>query len=148
MPQVRFDQYYRYEDLTRLIHAYAEEFPHLVGIESIGKSYEERDIWLMTVSNFTISKGVFCMTSTINKEKYIKLLAETLPRVIDTEEEYERLLSEVSKLMALGDNLTAEQAEVLQLLAILIEGYEDYFCNPKRLRVISKRCIFFNFLTD
>ena len=65
------------------------------------------------------------MTSTINKEEYIKLLAETLPRVIDTEEEYERLLSEVSKLMVLGDNLTAEQAEVLQLLAILIEGYED-----------------------
>lgn len=65
------------------------------------------------------------MKSTINQEEYIKLLAETLPRVIDTEEEYERLLNEVSKLMALGDNLTAEQAEVLQLLAILIEQYED-----------------------
>ncbi len=65
------------------------------------------------------------MTSTINKEEYIKLLAETLPRAIDTEEEYERLLGEVSKLMDLGDNLTAEQAEVLQLLAILIEEYED-----------------------
>ncbi|ARV57555.1 carboxypeptidase [Nostocales cyanobacterium HT-58-2] len=53
MPDVRFDKYYRYEDLTRILHAYAEEFPELVRIESIGKSYEERDIWLLTVTNFT-----------------------------------------------------------------------------------------------
>ena len=52
MPDVRFDKYYRYEDLTRILHAYAEEFPHLVVIESIGKSYEGRDIWLMTVTCF------------------------------------------------------------------------------------------------
>ncbi len=53
MPDVRFDKYYRYEDLTSILHAYAEEFPHLVGIESIGKSYEGRDIWLLTVTCFT-----------------------------------------------------------------------------------------------
>jgi len=52
MPDVRFDKYYRYEDLTRILHAYAEEFSHLVGIESVGKSYEGRDIWLMTVTCF------------------------------------------------------------------------------------------------
>ncbi len=65
------------------------------------------------------------MVSTLNKEEYTRLLAETLPRVIDTEEEYERLLSSASKLMALGENLTDEQADVLKLLAILIERYED-----------------------
>ena len=52
MPNVRFDKYYRYEDLTRILHAYAEEYPHLVSIKSIGKSYEGRDIWLMTVTCF------------------------------------------------------------------------------------------------
>ncbi len=52
MPQVRFDTYYRYDDLTRIVHAYAEEYPHLVKVESIGKSYEGRDIWLLTVTNF------------------------------------------------------------------------------------------------
>jgi murein tripeptide amidase MpaA len=52
MPDVRFDKFYRYEDLTRILHAYAEEFPQLVKIESIGKSYEGRDIWLMTVTCF------------------------------------------------------------------------------------------------
>ncbi|NWF57846.1 MAG: transcriptional regulator [Fischerella sp.] len=65
------------------------------------------------------------MPSTLNKEEYTKLLAETLPRVIDTEEEYERLINEVSKFISLGEKLTDEQADVLQLLAILIEKYED-----------------------
>ncbi|MCL6535892.1 MAG: carboxypeptidase [Armatimonadetes bacterium] len=52
MPQVRFDAYYRYDELTRILHAFAEEYPQLVRIESIGKSYEGRDIWLLTLTNF------------------------------------------------------------------------------------------------
>lgn len=64
------------------------------------------------------------MTSTLNRQEYIKLLAETLPRVIDSVEEYKRLLNEVEKLMDLGENLTAEQVEVLQLLVTVIEQYE------------------------
>jgi len=51
MPEVHFDRYYRYDDLTRLLHAYAAEFPHLVQVQSIGKSYEGRDIWLATLTN-------------------------------------------------------------------------------------------------
>lgn len=65
------------------------------------------------------------MTTTLNQEKYIKLLSETVPRIIDTEIEHKRLLNEVDKLMDLGENLTDEQAEVLQLLVTLIEQYED-----------------------
>ncbi|GBC91567.1 Carboxypeptidase T [bacterium HR15] len=52
MPEVRFDTYYRYDELTRILHAYAEEYPQQVRIQSIGKSYEGRDIWLLTVTNF------------------------------------------------------------------------------------------------
>jgi len=51
MPEVRFDTYYRYEDLTRILKGYAEEFPHLVRLESIGQSYEGRDIWVAAVTN-------------------------------------------------------------------------------------------------
>ncbi len=65
------------------------------------------------------------MTTTLNQEEYIKLLSETVPRIIDTEIEHKRLLNEVDKLMDLGENLTDEQAEVLQLLVTLIEQYED-----------------------
>lgn len=49
---LRFDIYYRYDSLTRFIHAFAEERPDLVKVESIGKSFQGRDIWLATVTRF------------------------------------------------------------------------------------------------
>jgi murein tripeptide amidase MpaA len=51
MPEVQFNTYYRYDDLTRILHAFAAEYPHLLRIESIGKSHEGRDIWLVTATN-------------------------------------------------------------------------------------------------
>ena len=52
MPKARFDRYYRYEELTRLLHEYASQYPKLLKIESIGKSHEGRDVWLLTATNF------------------------------------------------------------------------------------------------
>ncbi len=49
---VRFDTFYRYTDLTEILHAYAEEYPGLVRVTSIGKSHEGRDVWLVTVTAF------------------------------------------------------------------------------------------------
>jgi murein tripeptide amidase MpaA len=51
MPDVRFDTCYRYDELTRILHAYAEERPDLVRIASIGTSHEGRDVWLLTITN-------------------------------------------------------------------------------------------------
>ena len=51
MPQIAFDRFYRYAELTELLHAFAREHPQLVAIESIGKSHEGRDIWVLTVTN-------------------------------------------------------------------------------------------------
>lgn len=51
MPDIAFNRYYRYQDLTALLEAYAQEYPSLIQIESIGKSFEGRDIWLATVTN-------------------------------------------------------------------------------------------------
>jgi murein tripeptide amidase MpaA len=51
MPEVRFDSYYRYEELTQLLHSFAEEYPQLVQVASIGQSHEGRDIWVATVTN-------------------------------------------------------------------------------------------------
>ena len=50
-PVPRFDQFYRYTELTRLLQDYAEALPGLIGLRSIGKSHEGRDIWLVTVTN-------------------------------------------------------------------------------------------------
>lgn len=52
MPQITFDRYYHYDDLTRILQAYAQEYPSIVRLDSIGKSYEGRDIWVATITNF------------------------------------------------------------------------------------------------
>jgi murein tripeptide amidase MpaA len=52
MPAIHFDRFYRYDDLTRLLHEFAAEYPHLFKVESIGKSHEGRDVWLVTATNF------------------------------------------------------------------------------------------------
>ena len=51
MPAIEFNRYYRYDELTQLLREYEREFPNLIQIESIGKSYEGRDIWLATLTN-------------------------------------------------------------------------------------------------
>ena len=52
MPDVAFDRFYRYDELTEILQGWAEEQPELFRVESIGTSYEGRDIWLATVTNF------------------------------------------------------------------------------------------------
>lgn len=51
MPEISFSRFYRYDELTELLRAYAAEYPNFVEVEAIGKSYEGRDIWLVTVTN-------------------------------------------------------------------------------------------------
>jgi len=52
VPDVRFDTYYRYDDLTRILRGFADERPDLIRMVSIGTSHEGRDIWLITVTRF------------------------------------------------------------------------------------------------
>ncbi|HEX7329567.1 MAG TPA: M14 family metallopeptidase [Casimicrobiaceae bacterium] len=51
MSQIALDRFYRYAELTELVHALARERPDLVAIESIGKSHEGRDIWVLAITN-------------------------------------------------------------------------------------------------
>ena len=51
MPAIAFDRFHRYAELTELLHAFVREYPQLVSIESIGKSHEGRDIFVLTVTN-------------------------------------------------------------------------------------------------
>ena len=52
MPKIRFNRFYRYNELTRFLKAYEKEYPNLIRLESIGKSHEGRDVWLITATNF------------------------------------------------------------------------------------------------
>jgi murein tripeptide amidase MpaA len=51
LPVPRFDQFYRHAELTRLLQDYAAAAPQLVHLSSLGKSFEGRDIWLLTITN-------------------------------------------------------------------------------------------------
>ena len=46
-----FDHFYRYAELTSALQAAAKKYPHLVTLESLGKSFEGRDIWVLTVTH-------------------------------------------------------------------------------------------------
>jgi hypothetical protein len=50
-PGVTFNRFYRYDDLTSVLQTWANDHPSIFGVESIGTSYEGRDIWLATVTN-------------------------------------------------------------------------------------------------
>ena len=49
---VDYDRFYRYDELTKLLRSWADEAPGLMRLESIGQSYEGRDIWLVTLTAF------------------------------------------------------------------------------------------------
>jgi len=51
MPELRFDTYYKYADLTALLQDFAARYPALCRVTSIGRSHEGRDLWLVTVTN-------------------------------------------------------------------------------------------------
>src|SRR3954467_6987297 len=50
-----FDRFYKYDELTDLLRSWESQFD-LLTVDSIGKSYEGRDIWLATVSNGVASE--------------------------------------------------------------------------------------------
>jgi HTH-type transcriptional regulator/antitoxin HigA len=62
----------------------------------------------------------------VNPQKYGRLLAKVKPAVIQTEEENERVLSVVSKLMSKGEKLTPEEAVLLKLLGRLVKDFEEH----------------------
>jgi murein tripeptide amidase MpaA len=51
VPTPRFDRFYRHDELARLLHGYADAYPGLVRLQSLGKSHEGRDIWLAVLTN-------------------------------------------------------------------------------------------------
>ena len=64
------------------------------------------------------------ITIDLDEKTYGKLLGRTLPHVIHTEDECERLTSELVRLDERED-LSPEEAELAKLLTLLIDEYEE-----------------------
>jgi HTH-type transcriptional regulator/antitoxin HigA len=63
------------------------------------------------------------MTITFDSEIYSNLLAQTTPKVIESEQEYDRILA-LTERLHFTKNLTVEEQELYKLLVTLIELYE------------------------
>jgi HTH-type transcriptional regulator/antitoxin HigA len=62
----------------------------------------------------------------VDRRKYARLLAKTLPAVIETEAQNERMLREVERLIDKGqDNLSPEEETLFKLMTRLIEDFEE-----------------------
>jgi HTH-type transcriptional regulator/antitoxin HigA len=64
------------------------------------------------------------MTSTFNSTAYIDLLSKTIPSIIETESEYQRLLI-ITESLHFNKNRTLEEKKIYKLLVTLIEIYES-----------------------
>jgi len=65
-------------------------------------------------------------TVTLNEREYQRLLGEALPVVIQTEAEYNRMLSVVREMMDKGGSqFSEEEGRLFELLVVLVEEYED-----------------------
>ncbi|MBZ5702912.1 MAG: transcriptional regulator [Acidobacteriia bacterium] len=64
------------------------------------------------------------MTTELDEKTYGLLLRRTLPRVLHTDEECERLTAELLRLDERED-LTPEEKELAELLTVLIDEYEE-----------------------
>ena len=61
----------------------------------------------------------------VNSKRYARLLSETAPQAIQSEDEHERLLSLVEDLMDKGDRRTAEEDALLELMVVLVRDFEE-----------------------
>jgi murein tripeptide amidase MpaA len=85
MPAVRFDKFYKYDELTTTLTEWASEHPARFKLASIGKSFEGRDIWLATVTHFAASpvadKPAFLSEANIHADEVTGCTAA--PHLID-----------------------------------------------------------------
>lgn len=51
LPDIAFDRYYTYDEMTERLHALVAAFPQLASIRSLAKTFQGRDVWLVEITN-------------------------------------------------------------------------------------------------
>lgn len=77
--------------------------------------------------NVTAKKGAKAATRPVpklNRSKYVQLLAQAVPTVITSEQEYDRIVAIVDRL-AVKRDASLEEERLLELLSTLVEVYEN-----------------------
>jgi HTH-type transcriptional regulator / antitoxin HigA len=68
---------------------------------------------------------------TIDRKKYSRLLTSALPALIETEDDNDRMLAIVEKLMDKGDAMSPEEEKLFKLLVHLIQEFEHRYYKPE-----------------
>ena len=53
MTKLRFNHYYNYNELTNALKELADNNDQYAKLSSIGKSYEKRDVWCITITDYS-----------------------------------------------------------------------------------------------
>ena len=65
-------------------------------------------------------------TLVVDRKKYARLANRVVVKAIETEDEYDRMVTAVEHLMDKGeDRLSPEESALLETMAILIQAYDD-----------------------
>ncbi len=65
-------------------------------------------------------------TLTVDRKKYVRLANRIVVKAIETEEEYDRMVTAVEALMDKGEaSRSPEEDALLETMAILIQAYDD-----------------------
>jgi len=54
--EMDFKHYHKYDEVIYFLNKWAKDYPHLVDLYSVGKSFEGRDIWQITITNKSTGK--------------------------------------------------------------------------------------------
>lgn len=54
--EIAWNRFYNYDELSGLLKKVADAYPDLCSVQSIGKSYEGRDMWILTIQNTKTGK--------------------------------------------------------------------------------------------
>jgi len=82
--------------------------------------------------NTTKTSGKAVVNRKINAAVYARLLASSLPKLIETEAENRRALAIAEDLIRKGEQRTPEETALLKLLSHLIETFERQFYKPEK----------------
>lgn len=84
----------------------------------------------MVTPGFGKAQQRAAIAKTFDPKVYGRLLTKTIPKVIDSQEEYDRIEAQFESLLDKGDVRTLEEDSLFDLLANLLEDYEKRTLPP------------------
>lgn len=126
--EYRPDRYYTYAHLTEMLHNWAKQYPQLMTVESIGKTYEGRDIWAVTLTN--TATGHHCEKPATFLDANIHAGEVTGCATVLW------LLNHMLTGYGTDEQVTAalDSSTLYAIPAIMLDGMEMYLTTPERMR--------------